>query len=47
MFRMAEKENIVCDFTTGVCGPADENQTGVMEFVDLSKKDDEEENEEE
>lgn len=32
---MEDKKEIVCDFTTGVCGPAGENK-GIMEFVDLS-----------
>lgn len=32
---MEEEKEIVCDFTTGVCGPVGENK-GIMEFVDLS-----------
>lgn len=30
-----EKNNMICDLATGVCGPAGEH-TGVMEFIDLS-----------
>lgn len=31
-----KKEAVLCDFATGICGPAD-TSNGVMEFVDLSK----------
>lgn len=34
---MSEKEQIICDFTTGVCGPAgNEEQATPQGFVDLS-----------
>lgn len=40
---MEEKENIVCDFTTGICGPADaEADSCIIEFIDLTAKDEEE-----
>ncbi len=41
---MKKKEEIICDFTTGVCGPADASE-GVVEFVDLSAKEDKDEKE--
>lgn len=34
---MDEKESMICDFTTGVCGPAgNEETTPTQGFVDLS-----------
>lgn len=33
---MTEKEQIICDFTTGICGPAGEQTTASQGFVDLS-----------
>lgn len=41
---MKEKKDIVCDITTGVCGPVGENK-GIMEFVDLSASKEEEKEE--
>ena len=33
---MTKKEQIVCDFTTGICGPVGEQTTASQGFVDLS-----------
>lgn len=39
-----EKEQVVCDFTTGICGPADEHGSeGVIEFIDLTPSEEVEE----
>lgn len=30
-----KKDQVICDFTTGICGPADEQASdGIIEFVD-------------
>lgn len=39
---MAENEEVICDFTTGICGPAGSTaEDGVMEFIDLTAKEEE------
>lgn len=43
-----KKEDVICDYTTGICGSAERNE-GIMEFVDLTaaeEKDSKEENKE-
>lgn len=43
---MEKEKNVICDFTTGVCGTA-ETSNGIMEFVDLTEKEDNDEEVEE
>lgn len=37
---MEEEKEIVCDFTTGICGPTGAKE-GIMSFVDLSASNEE------
>lgn len=43
---MEKKEEMICDFTTGICGSADARD-GIMEFVDLTVVEEKEDVEEE